>query len=246
MVDIQKEKIAALYDIVAATYHNRYLGLKSIFYDRVEMAPIMDFISLDGADVLDCGTGTGRFAAEAAKKARSAVGIDISKEMIKEARKRFGDIANLKFYEMDSLKTDFPDGSFDVIAAIGIFEYVEQLPPYFEECRRLLRPGGMLVFTCHNAEALRPTKSNPVYPIYRHSLRDLESELESTGFKLLGYKTCFFLSGRWIWGMIRLPFPFALKKLWVGGIANLNILLASLKQTGHLGRELIVCAVSEG
>ena len=107
--------------------------------------------SLDvaGCDVIDVATGTGVTALEIARRgARSVVGVDASAKMLAEAAVR---AANAKL-EIDWIEADFasiplPDESADLVVSTFGLMFASDPGAAFGEARRLLRPGGELIFT---------------------------------------------------------------------------------------------------
>jgi phosphatidylethanolamine/phosphatidyl-N-methylethanolamine N-methyltransferase len=108
---------------------------------------------LPGARVLEVGVGTGlalpRYAPE-----KRVVGIDLSREMLEQARRRVArerlrNVVGL--VEMDAERTAFADGSFDVAVAMFTATVVPDARRLFREMRRVVRPGGELLFVNHFA-----------------------------------------------------------------------------------------------
>lgn len=104
--------------------------------------------------VLDLGCGPGGWVHTVAQTypQMQATGIDISTTMIAyaQAMGRAMHLSNAHFHVMDATKPlDFPDASFDLVNArlISGFLLPEQWPLLMEECKRLLRPGGILRLT---------------------------------------------------------------------------------------------------
>lgn len=113
---------------------------------------------LPGRDVLEVGVGTGLalpyYAAD-----RRITGIDLSAEMLAQARKRVADreIANVaSLHEMDAEATDFPDASFDIAVAMFVASVVPHPRQLLAEMRRVVRPGGNLLFISHFAAEKGP------------------------------------------------------------------------------------------
>jgi SAM-dependent methyltransferase len=80
------------------------------------------------------------------------VGIDISQRMIAyaQAHAKARKLPNAHFQVMDALKPlNFPDGSFDLVNTRTIMGFVSatQWPLLIEECKRILRLGGVLRIT---------------------------------------------------------------------------------------------------
>jgi SAM-dependent methyltransferase len=42
----------------------------------------------------------------------------------------------------------FQDGSFDLISAAAVIEHLSKPHEFLRECRRVLKPGGLLILTC--------------------------------------------------------------------------------------------------
>ena len=99
--------------------------------------------------MLDLGCGPGTFSRLLAQKGFLVHGIDYSPEVIEIAKKRtinekvnyrVGDIYNLPF----------PDGFFDAIICLGVFQTVDNVKQALEEIESKLKPKGLLVFTALN------------------------------------------------------------------------------------------------
>lgn len=102
--------------------------------------------ALEQPRVLDVGCGSGRigeFVLEAG--AGHYTGIDFSEPMIEMARARltrFGDRAQLQV--ADFLQVDL-DGEFDVVLALGLFDYLPNPEDFVERMAAVCRPGGCVV-----------------------------------------------------------------------------------------------------
>jgi SAM-dependent methyltransferase len=103
--------------------------------------------------VLDLGVGGGRTTSFLAEAAASYVGVDVTPAMVRDARRRFPE-ADLRSGDARDL-SGFGDGAFDlaVFSLNGIDCLAhEERDAFFGECRRLLRPGGALLFSTHNLD----------------------------------------------------------------------------------------------
>lgn len=87
--------------------------------------------------LLDIGTGGGERILEISSKFKFVFGIDISPNMIRTAKKNQinSDISNVRFFEMDAEKINFPDEMFNVITC----RHSDFFP---NEIYRLLEKGG--------------------------------------------------------------------------------------------------------
>ena len=105
-------------------------------------------------DVLDVGCGPGGWALQVAHTHRdiNVVGIDISQKMITYAstQAQVQCLDNAHFYVMDATQPlHFPSRRFDLInMRLGsTFMTPSVWPSFLQECRRLLRTGGILCIT---------------------------------------------------------------------------------------------------
>ena len=79
--------------------------------------------------------------------------------MLAQARKRVADreIANVAaLREMDAEATDFPDASFDIAVAMFVASVVPNPRALLAEMRRVVRPGGNILFVSHFAAEKGP------------------------------------------------------------------------------------------
>ena len=105
-------------------------------------------------DILDIACGPGGWVLDLAfmYPESEVTGIDISEVMIEYActQAQVQNLENTKFLVMDALKPlQFSDSSFDLVNARMIHGFVPKLmwPALLAECRRILRPGGILRLT---------------------------------------------------------------------------------------------------
>ncbi|GAA2401532.1 hypothetical protein GCM10010420_30490 [Streptomyces glaucosporus] len=104
-----------------------------------------------GARVLDLGCGAGHYAAELrARGASRVVGVDGSEALLRAARERLGEDAELYHHDLEEPLAFLPDASFDLVVMALVYHHVEARGRLLAEVRRVLRPGGaLLVSTTH-------------------------------------------------------------------------------------------------
>lgn len=119
-------------------------------------------------DIVDIACGPGEWALRVAQEYpdRHVIGVDISQRMIAYAQAQ-ADAENIpaQFRAMDILQPlDFPDKSFDLVNMRLIFGFMtpERWPVLFNECKRILRPGGIIRVT----EIERALSNSRVYEQY--------------------------------------------------------------------------------
>jgi len=97
--------------------------------------------------VLDVACGPGIVTAALAEKAREVVALDVTPEMLSQARQRCAKtgLKNVTFREGSATDLPFADGSFDgVVTRLSIHHFQEPRRA-FDEMFRVLRPDGALV-----------------------------------------------------------------------------------------------------
>ena len=102
-----------------------------------------------GGDVLEVACGTGLMTAhlrERLDRKRRLVATDLSPPMLDYARAKLRDAAGIEWMKADALDLPFPDGAFAALAcSLGVM-FPEDKKRLFGEFRRVLRPGGLLLF----------------------------------------------------------------------------------------------------
>ncbi|MFZ5982649.1 MAG: class I SAM-dependent methyltransferase [Patescibacteria group bacterium] len=106
---------------------------------------LYDFLDqvVPGGKVLDIGCAGGRDAKAMTEKGFEVVGIDVVDEFLEEAKKF---VPEAKFLNMDLLKLDFPEESFDGILASAVLLHIskEDIPRALGNFYRALKPGGKI------------------------------------------------------------------------------------------------------
>ncbi|MBI2684022.1 MAG: class I SAM-dependent methyltransferase [Actinobacteria bacterium] len=117
-----------------------------------------------GMRLLDIGCGWGAMVRHAAlHHGVHAVGVTISERQAAWARERIATegLADRVEIRVQDYR-DIPDGPFDAISSVGMFEHVgiDEMPLYLATCASLLGPGGRLL----NHGITRPTAGAAISP----------------------------------------------------------------------------------
>jgi SAM-dependent methyltransferase len=117
----------------------------------LETALIRQFFPPPPCRVLDIGCGAGRTTIGFAREKYRVVGMDISGALVHQAVERY---PGVEFYRMDATKLAFRDRSFDAVMfsfnGIDCLYPVSQRIEAIRETFRVLKPGGIFVFSSHN------------------------------------------------------------------------------------------------
>jgi ubiquinone/menaquinone biosynthesis C-methylase UbiE/ADP-ribose pyrophosphatase YjhB (NUDIX family) len=145
--------VRAAWNAIARAYQERH----KISTDIVHYGPCIpgeDDLGLvgdvRGKRVLEIGCGGGQCAIAFAKRGALVVGKDLSDEQVAFARElaaREGVEACFYQGSVEELP-EFPDASQDVVFSAYALSYVADIGSCFSEVRRVLKPGGVFVFSC--------------------------------------------------------------------------------------------------
>ncbi|KAG8967123.1 hypothetical protein FRC03_010678 [Tulasnella sp. 419] len=157
---------------------------------------------VEGMSILELGVGSGYLAKCLADSGACVTGIDGSSEMVSIARDRLGPGADLHVHDLNCPMTFLPASSFDIIISSLTFHYIEDWEMLLQECHRLLKPNGRLVFSVHHPFAdieLAGTTNyfskacvsekwgeNVTVTFYRRSLTEMTTALRKASFVIHG------------------------------------------------------------
>jgi ubiquinone/menaquinone biosynthesis C-methylase UbiE len=93
--------------------------------------------------VLDLGSGTGYLSMEIAKRSPSlrVYGIDLSRRMVKIARRHAKGVDNARFVFGNAANLPFKDNSIDLVVSTGASHHWKTPRMVFDECYRVLKTG---------------------------------------------------------------------------------------------------------
>ncbi len=116
--------------------------------------------------VLDVGCGAGHTALAFARHAREVVALDMTQEMLDEAKRLAAQrgLANLGFELGDAARLPFPDDSFDVVTSRFCAHHYADPSRATREAARVLKSGGryLLVDTIALEDGVQDTYLNAI------------------------------------------------------------------------------------
>jgi SAM-dependent methyltransferase len=146
--------------------------------------------SYDAPRVLDVGCGSGRigeFVLEAG--ASHYVGVDFSAPMIDMSRARLERFAGQTELIVDDFLTAQLEGPFEVVLAVGLFDYLPEPHRFTRRMFDLTAPGGCVVGSFPTWSWLKGPVRKVRYewigncPIFDYSRRELELMFGASGFE---------------------------------------------------------------
>lgn len=154
------DRVKEFWEAEATTFDAFYTGAKGRFsrwLDRMlrwDMSARFDETmrecdDVTGAELLDVGCGSGRYALELARRGARVTGVDTAAQMIGIARRLAREERveeRCRFILSDFLSAPL-DRTFEVTLAVGFFDYTADPHPYLAKMAGASKPGGKLVAT---------------------------------------------------------------------------------------------------
>ncbi len=159
----------------ARTDHGEARGLA--LYEAVAGA-----VDLSGLDVLEVSSGRGGGTAFVFERfaPRSIVGLDLARQAVSKARRRYGGPA-VRFVAGDAEHLPFPDDSFDAVLSVEATHCYSDASRFLREAFRVLRPSGVLLLADFRHTALLPETQDAL--IAQEDVQILRDQLAATGFR---------------------------------------------------------------
>lgn len=138
-------EIREMFDRISPTY-DKVNNILSFGLDRLWRESLIDSLPVNRGKILDCCTGTGELALQMARRGYDVIGADIAPAMLAAARQKSLPGMTLTFAEADAEELPFPERSFDAVTSAFSLRNLPDLNKSFAEARRVLLPGGMVLF----------------------------------------------------------------------------------------------------
>lgn len=233
----------AEYDYEASTYEkSRFHSRLGMHLDHMHKKIVADLISSDGKILLDVGVGTGRFATWLVEKGFEVVGVDISREMLKEAKRKTQSLSeNVHLVLSDCRLLPFKKEMFDGCICINVVNHIPEIDRFLKEVQYTIEPRGFFIVNFPNLQSLyfpiaiivnlrkhallkrRKIRSKWFTPL------EIKSLIKSAGFDIKEVKACAITS--------TIPLGDKLVRI----IERMNLLLVD-SRLKHFGGSLFISA----
>jgi ubiquinone/menaquinone biosynthesis C-methylase UbiE len=122
--------------------------------------------------LLDLGCGPGEQMKEFIPRCHFVYGVDYSQQMINLAKQVLHGVSEKKYklITADAGKLPLSTKSVDVVIAMGLLDYVPSPDRVVSECRRVLRPKGVFVFSMPKVPSIFSFFRTPMGIVIRKKL----------------------------------------------------------------------------
>ena len=125
------------------------------------------FSTMKGKRVLEIGLGYGTVSQQLAESGADYTGLDIAQGPVSMVNQRLtqSQLSGVAI-QGSILNSELSTGTFDYIVAIGCLHHTGNLQLAIEQCHRLLKPGGQLIFMVYYAYSYRRFRMTPFLTIW--------------------------------------------------------------------------------
>ncbi|MFQ5642886.1 MAG: malonyl-ACP O-methyltransferase BioC [Thiogranum sp.] len=122
----------------------------------------LELVKIRPERILDLGSGTGQCIPDLLARYKKAdlVALDIALPMLHRARRRGHWLRKPRCVCADAERLPFTDNQFDLVFSNLMLQWCTPLDVVFAELQRVLRPGGLLLFTSFGPDTLRELRAS--------------------------------------------------------------------------------------
>ena len=155
---IDKAAARRSFDAAAAGYDQVAVLQREIAQRMLER---LGYIRLAPRRVLDLGCGTGLALDGLAKRYRRAelIALDFAPSMLRQARRRGHWLNRPRLVCADAEQLPLADDSVDLVFSNATLQWINDLDGTFRELLRVLRPGGLLLFSTFGPDTLKELRA---------------------------------------------------------------------------------------
>ncbi len=180
--------VVSLFDRHAESFDRHLVGQLAYSVPRRFSEIILTRFPDRSFNLLDLGSGTGLVGVYLGAFNGALVGVELSGKMIEQAAKhglyhRFHQV-NL----LDALAATPPE-QYDVITAADVFIYVGDLSTAIPDAYKVLRPGGLFLFSCESTDVDEPDLVLRASQRYAHSEQSIRNLCSAAGFSAVTFES---------------------------------------------------------
>ena len=139
----KKREIMLHYDQTADSYDAQYAEEQN----TKKRTALSNVHLRENSLILDMGCGTGLLFPHIADKAKLLVGIDFSKNLLRQAKKRAKQHPNITLIQADADNTPFKNQTFHITFAITLLQNMPDPTATLKETERIAKPKATIILT---------------------------------------------------------------------------------------------------
>ena len=155
---LDRAQVRRNFSRAAATYEQHDVLQREVQQQLLER---LAFYLEPPARVLDVGAGTGRGSALLKQRYPKAqvIAVDLAVPMLRAARRHVSWLRPFQRVCASATELPLPDHSVDVLHSNLCFQWIDDLSALFNECARVLKPGGLLAFSSFGPDTLKELRA---------------------------------------------------------------------------------------
>lgn len=163
---LDKRQVRSAFDRAATRYDDIAVLQREV---GERMLQRLDLVKIEPAVIADIGAGTGRFSTALAKRYRRSrvIALDIAPGMLAEARRHDSLLARWfprqHYLCGDAESLPLADHSVDLLFSNLTVQWCNDLDQTLREFQRVLKPGGLLMFTTLGPDTLKELRHSWVH-----------------------------------------------------------------------------------
>lgn len=142
---MDNSKVAKHFDLIASKYDD-YKRRNNLYYKTLKNA-IKSQIKSKNPRILDIGCGTGEILHFL--KPSYGLGVDISKEMVKQAKRKYANVKSLSFLFHD-IEREPISGNFDYVLFNDVIEHISNKEKAIKNISKLMKKNTTLILSMAN------------------------------------------------------------------------------------------------
>ncbi len=134
----------------AISYYDQTRSVPDWVMKQVADSFLHETRATSGTKILEVGIGTGRIAMPLLERGLNVIGVDLSRPMMSELRKKSaGRELHFALAQTDAAMLPLRDESFDLLYAVHVYHLVPRWQTALQEAWRVLKRGGRLLISFH-------------------------------------------------------------------------------------------------
>ena len=158
-MNISKHRIRRAFDRAAGSYDDAAVLQKEVCSRLLQR---LDYVRLEPRMILDVGVGTGEAITPLMQRYSKAgiVALDLSEQMLHKAKTHGRLFRKPELVCADLEALPFADDSFDLVFSSLALQWCNNLGETMQGLLRVLKPGGLLMFTTFGPDTLKELKAS--------------------------------------------------------------------------------------